>query len=178
MKSPDTNMDTSEQKSPEFKKGDKVKLTKEEMALLERDGFLEGFPSIEGTVEIAGMVGSENKLSVNFGGAVRLVEKEDIIKIEEQHAAEGEVESLTYSNTIMSALEDAIRYHSLAEIKSKRKLNDVQLEIIKELAFDENGRPKNSKIVEEELEVVEALYKQKRNLLKMSSRELIDLVKK
>jgi hypothetical protein len=61
----------------EYKQGDRVRLTEQKIQQLRDGGFLEGFPSMEGIVSVV----YEDIMSVDFGGAVRRVDMNDVERV-------------------------------------------------------------------------------------------------
>jgi len=65
------------EKSIEFKPGDKVRLTDEKIRQLREKGYMVGFPQTTGIITSI----YEDMMSVEFGHAVRSVEKKDVKRI-------------------------------------------------------------------------------------------------
>jgi hypothetical protein len=68
-----------------FNSGDNVRLTLGKIRELRRDGFMHGFPQIEGSVSSV----SGDTMSVQFGDSVRLIKNTDIVRVPSKEPVTG-----------------------------------------------------------------------------------------
>jgi hypothetical protein len=85
------------------------------------------------------------------------------------------VQGVIFANKIVNGLANA-HVHGLDTIQETYRLNDVQFDVVRNLAFNASGIPQSKELRQEFAEATRKLPNAGVNLYRLPSREIIDMI--